>query len=80
KLQGAVSDGNTIGHPCCAIHNCKVPLARIGWDIYCPIHVGCESKCVMTVCHSPHEENYLTCVKPSHHILELAYHEKGTTF
>ncbi|KAF8576618.1 hypothetical protein K439DRAFT_1649253 [Ramaria rubella] len=73
KLQGAVSDGITIGHPCCAIHDCKIPLANASWDVYCPVHLGYETKCAVTVCESLHEVNFVTS-------LEEAYHEKGSAF
>ncbi|KAF8581706.1 hypothetical protein K439DRAFT_1647814 [Ramaria rubella] len=49
KLQGVVSDGSTIGHPCCTIHDCQVPLANSSWNIYCPAHLGYEAKCAVTV-------------------------------
>ncbi|KAF8585112.1 hypothetical protein K439DRAFT_1616199 [Ramaria rubella] len=66
KLQGAASDGIMISHPCCAIHDCKIPLVNASWDVYCPAHLGYESKCAVTV--------------SSHWALEVAYHKKGSAF
>ncbi|KAF8577525.1 hypothetical protein K439DRAFT_1649069 [Ramaria rubella] len=80
KLQGAVLDGNTIGHLCCAIHNCKVPLSKVGCDIYCPAHLGYEAKCAVTTCESAHGERFLTCPQLNHRSLEVAYREKGVAF
>ncbi|KAF8579587.1 hypothetical protein K439DRAFT_1359290 [Ramaria rubella] len=80
KLQGAVSDRNTIGHPCCAIHDCKVPLSKVGRDIYCPAHLGYEAKCAVTTCESAHGEGFLTCPQLNHRSLEVAYHKKGVAF
>ncbi|KAF8588794.1 hypothetical protein K439DRAFT_1645329 [Ramaria rubella] len=65
KLQGA---GITIGHPCCVIHDCKIPLENASQDVYCPAHLRYESKCAVTVCESFHEVNF------------EAYREKGSTF
>ncbi|KAF8585415.1 hypothetical protein K439DRAFT_1646619 [Ramaria rubella] len=80
KLQAVVSDGITIGHPCCGIHDCKVPLANVSQDIYCPTHLGYESKCVVTTCGSALEACFLTCEVTSHRALERAYQEKGSAF
>ncbi|KAF8575249.1 hypothetical protein K439DRAFT_1649592 [Ramaria rubella] len=71
KLQGAVSNGNTIRHPCCAIHDCKVPLENIASNLYCPVHLGYEAKCAVTVCQSLHEAGHLTCDNPNHRALDL---------
>ncbi|KAF8579221.1 hypothetical protein K439DRAFT_1648540 [Ramaria rubella] len=60
NLQGAMSDGNTISHPCCGIHDCMVPLANSAWDIYCPVHLGLETKCAVTGCESRQDKGFLT--------------------
>ncbi|KAF8573676.1 hypothetical protein K439DRAFT_1624888 [Ramaria rubella] len=73
-------DGNTIGHPCCVIHDCKVPLSKVGRDIYCPAHLRYEAKCAVTTCESAHGEGFLTCPQLNHRSLEVAYCKKGVAF
>jgi hypothetical protein len=44
-----VIDGITIGHPCCVIHDCKVPLESQRHR-YCPQHQDWEQKCAVEGC------------------------------
>ena len=72
KIQAAVCDGNTIGHPCCAVHDCKVPL-ETNRCRYCPLHVEREKQCEVEDCLADREEGYSTCSNAEHRRLESAY-------
>ncbi|KAG1809657.1 uncharacterized protein BJ212DRAFT_1527394, partial [Suillus subaureus] len=49
KIQAAVCDGNTIGHPCCAVHDCKVPLMT-NCHRFCPDHQDLNQWCAVDGC------------------------------
>ncbi|KAF8512123.1 hypothetical protein JB92DRAFT_3173596 [Gautieria morchelliformis] len=80
KLQGAVSDGNAMGHPCCAVHDCKIALGNTNRDMYCPVHLGRQAKCAVISCDMPHAEHFLTCDQGSHRSLEQVYKQKQKAF
>ncbi|KAF9537886.1 hypothetical protein CPC08DRAFT_824680 [Agrocybe pediades] len=61
KLQAAVTDGDTIGHPCCAVHDCKIPLLS-NRDHYCPQHTReYHNRCAVTDCTATREDGFRTC-------------------
>lgn len=75
-MQAAVCDGVTIGHPCCAVHDCKHPLVSHR-DRYCAEHHDLNAKCAVTDCSAAHESGFRTCVDAAHRDLENAYFKKG---
>ena len=71
-----VCDGDSIGFPCCAVHNCKEPLVTLR-QRFCAHHDCLTLQCAITTCTEPHEPQFRTCADPSHRALELSYFEKG---
>ncbi|KAF4614627.1 hypothetical protein D9613_003186 [Agrocybe pediades] len=77
KIQAAVCDGITIGHPCCAVHDCKAPLATHRAR-FCDNHLRqYGSKCAVRECSDEKEKGFRTC--PAHRSLEAAYFSKNTS-
>ncbi|EDR02633.1 uncharacterized protein LACBIDRAFT_332257 [Laccaria bicolor S238N-H82] len=68
-LRAAVSDGITIGHPCCAHHDCKNPLPTQR-SKFCVEHASLSSLCAVTTCSRSVELNFQTCSLPEHRKLE----------
>ena len=76
KIQAAVCDGHTTGHPCCAVHDCKEPLLTLR-QRFCATHTYLNNICAVTDCQSPIETEHLTCRSPDHRALENAYFKQG---
>ncbi|KIJ58235.1 hypothetical protein HYDPIDRAFT_103060 [Hydnomerulius pinastri MD-312] len=72
KIQVAVCDGNTIGHPCCSVQDCKVPLSNVRHR-YCSFHQGNSEVCAVDKCDNPRSPNSQTCAITEHMALEEAY-------
>ncbi|KAI0037478.1 hypothetical protein FA95DRAFT_1551550 [Auriscalpium vulgare] len=68
-VRAIVTDGISIGHPCCATHNCSEPLAN-NRHHFCPKHSDEAVICVVADCRSPASSNRRTCSKPTHRALE----------
>lgn len=64
-ISAAVTDGVTVGHPCCNELNCKVPLRKV-YDEYCPIHFSAFSSCCIDDCHNPRVQGFRTCNRRDH--------------
>lgn len=79
KMQAAVCDGDTIGHPCCAVHDCKVPLAS-HHHRFCPDHSSLNEICAVTTCELPIAAGFRTCADPAHRALEKRYFSRGEAF
>jgi hypothetical protein len=69
-------DGVTLGHPCCAVHNCKVPLTT-SRDRYCATHRKLSNICSIKGCSEPVLEGKKTCLNPSHQQVERVYTLRG---
>ncbi|KAG1733287.1 hypothetical protein EDB19DRAFT_1929099 [Suillus lakei] len=67
KIQAAVCDGNTIGHPCCAVHDCKVPLMT-NRHRFCPDHQDLNQRCAVDGCDEALEDAYF---KPAKALFQL---------
>jgi hypothetical protein len=76
KIQTAHCDGDTIGHRCCKVHDCKVPLAS-NRRHFCPDHQHMKLKCAVTDCEEPCPTGFQTCADRSHRALETAYFTRG---
>jgi len=77
KIQAAVCDGNTIGHPCCAIHDCKEPLLSHRARFCEKHHEKYYKKCAVLECQINKEDGFRTCNLSSHRSLETAYFSRG---
>ncbi|KAG2743488.1 hypothetical protein P692DRAFT_201886487 [Suillus brevipes Sb2] len=72
KIQAAVCDGNTIRHPCCAVHDCKVPLMT-NRHRFCPDHQDLNQRCAVDGCDELNASGFRTCANADHQALEDAY-------
>jgi len=72
----AVMDGVTLGHPCCAFHNCKIPLTT-SRDRFCVTHRSLSNICAIKYCSTIVVEGKKTCANPSHQEVERLYILRG---
>lgn len=77
--RAVVTDGVSIGHPCCSVHDCTVPLRKIH-DRFCPEHQDQASICALKKCLRPIEEGFRTCNNADHRAIESRYLERGKSF
>ena len=75
-MQAAVCDGDTIGHPCCAVHDCKNPLVN-HQHRFCAEHADLNLQCAVTSCALARKEGFRTCADISHRSLETSYFKRG---
>jgi hypothetical protein len=95
-LRSVVTDGVTIGRPCCKIHNCTQPLIN-NRAHYCSLHQPCfkdicvvsdcslhqprfKDICVVSDCSEPVCPGTQTCIDPEHKSLEEYCNLKGKGF
>ena len=64
-----IMDGVTLGHPCCAVHNCKEPLVT-SHNCYCQCHKDENQICAVIGCKSPILHGSMTCNDPVHRRIE----------
>lgn len=76
KMHPAVCDGDTIGHPLCRVHDCKIPLSSHNHR-FCPDHDHLNKKCAVTECLNGCAVGFHTCDEEEHRALEKAYFKKG---
>ncbi|KAF8315244.1 hypothetical protein DL93DRAFT_2148981 [Clavulina sp. PMI_390] len=79
KMRAVVVDGVTLGHPCCGVHNCTIPLRKNNRR-FCETHSSLHSQCVVTGCSRPVEEGHQTCALAEHQALESARRLGGSAF
>ncbi|KAF8583377.1 hypothetical protein K439DRAFT_1279272, partial [Ramaria rubella] len=60
SIHVTVTDGVTLGHPCCAVHDCQEPLYS-QCDIYCVRHAHKNRECVVVECTRLREGDWKTC-------------------
>ncbi|KAF8186277.1 hypothetical protein BJ912DRAFT_972144 [Pholiota molesta] len=75
-LRAAVTDGDSIGRPCCKVHNCTTPLPT-NRDHFCIDHAHLKSVCVVTGCTSIAPEGFQTCSTANHRAMEESRNERG---
>jgi hypothetical protein len=63
-VRSVVVDGVTIGHPCCSVHDCKIPLQRVK-DRFCRFHQDEARICVILTCKNLASEGFKTCTDPA---------------
>jgi hypothetical protein len=76
KIQAAVADGDTIGHQCCGVHDCVIPLSS-SRDRYCPNYKSKDSECAVTDCFNTRRTKFQTCEIGDHQALESTYYHEG---
>ncbi|KDQ05857.1 hypothetical protein BOTBODRAFT_60845 [Botryobasidium botryosum FD-172 SS1] len=76
KMQAAVSDGDTIGHYCCGVRNCRNPLPSMR-AFWCHEHASMADLCVVKGCGRPRVLPHRTC--SDHHTVEKQYHARGNS-
>ncbi|KAF7324005.1 hypothetical protein MKEN_00622500 [Mycena kentingensis (nom. inval.)] len=78
KVHALVVDGITIGHPCCGVRHCPIPLEN-NRERFCPGHKGTQdAKCAVEACDEKAERSngFLTCTEPLHRQLELNHKKR----
>lgn len=68
-LRAVVTDGVTLGHPCCGVHDCKEPL-RSQRNRHCEAHRYKDSECAVVGCANDASPMHTTCAEPDHRGLE----------
>lgn len=76
RLSACVTDGVTVGHPCCGYHDCQIPLASQR-DRFCPQHVSLTFQCAVRDCINPSTGAWRTCDILSHRAFEERKREEG---
>ena len=71
-----VSNGISLGHPCCGVRDCKEPLIS-NWNHYCPIHQDKRGECAIVACGERVEDGFRTCGIPNHRACEERFLEQG---
>jgi len=75
-LRSAVTDGITIGHPCCRVHDCKEPLPNMKAH-FCQLHHDLELECSTVSCPNMASPGYHSCAQPECCELERIYYSSG---
>ncbi|KAH9829417.1 uncharacterized protein C8Q71DRAFT_888422, partial [Rhodofomes roseus] len=70
-MRAVVTDGVTVGRPCCGVHDCKGQLlsqrAR-----FCTAHLDLEKQCSILGCENNADMDFKTCSIESHRAMETA--------
>ncbi|KZP31410.1 hypothetical protein FIBSPDRAFT_724394 [Athelia psychrophila] len=69
-LRSAVTDGISLGHPCCGIHDCKIPLPSQRHH-HCTHHREYDGVCAIVGCSLRADAKHTTCSDPEHRKLEI---------
>ncbi|TCD60958.1 hypothetical protein EIP91_009254 [Steccherinum ochraceum] len=69
KVSAVVVDGVTIGHVCCSIFNCKIPVDNQRHR-YCSFHKDKPHPCAIMTCKKLCQPSELTCDTPAHRGME----------
>jgi len=76
KVSVVVIDGVTVGHPCCAVHNCKNPLSN-NRHCYCDTHLTKAEQCMIVACQQLAAHGKKTCNIPEHTEVKRIHNERG---
>ncbi|KAG2036145.1 hypothetical protein BDR03DRAFT_934617 [Suillus americanus] len=76
KVSVIVVDGVTVGHPCCSVCNCHIPLSN-NHHQFCPTHSSNDSNCSIIGCDLPVISGHRTCLTPAHQHVEKTYQLHG---
>jgi hypothetical protein len=75
-IRSTVTDGITIGRPCCSVHDCMEPLPTVKHR-YCVRHRQLDQQCAVTTCDHNSDPGFRTCSNPDHRRLESYYYLQG---
>ncbi|KAJ7128595.1 hypothetical protein C8R44DRAFT_909853 [Mycena epipterygia] len=75
-LRSTVTDGITMGHPCCGIPDCQERLRSVK-DKFCLTHQKLNKQCCITSCTVDVEPGFRTCIDPDHRDIELYHYQQG---
>ncbi|KAJ7134925.1 hypothetical protein C8R43DRAFT_1072732 [Mycena crocata] len=76
RLSACTTDGVTVGHVCCGVHDCKIPLSnQRAW--FCPSHNGLRFVCAVNGCTQPVSEGWRTCLDQAHRAYEVDRRMQG---
>ncbi|KDR68401.1 hypothetical protein GALMADRAFT_231368 [Galerina marginata CBS 339.88] len=75
-IRSTVTDGITIGRPCCAVHDCPNSLPTVKHR-YCLNHSDLAAICAVVSCKEKAESGFRTCSDPAHRKLEVYHHQQG---
>ncbi|KAL0954922.1 hypothetical protein HGRIS_003855, partial [Hohenbuehelia grisea] len=76
RCQVIVTDGLTLGDPCCAVPNCKEPL-QSNKHRFCRTHFPQHDICAIRGCENPATAKNKTCDLPQHREMERLSLERG---
>jgi len=79
SLRAVVTDGVTLGRPCCKVHNCSKPLPN-NRAHFCINHESQKSTCVVTDCTYKAQDGFRTCSERTHREMEEKHKESGKAF
>ncbi|KDQ28715.1 hypothetical protein PLEOSDRAFT_1039350 [Pleurotus ostreatus PC15] len=79
SFRAVVTDGITLGRPCCKVHNCTQPLPT-NRAHFCKSHEKLKQQCVFVDCDRPAEQTFQTCSEPAHRQAESHHKAKGKGF
>lgn len=79
KFSVVVTDGVTVGHPCCSVHNCHQPLVNYR-DRFCLQHLWRTNICSIVGCERHAVPSSKACDLPSHQAVEQAHILRGQAF
>ncbi|KAG8916709.1 hypothetical protein FRC02_003630 [Tulasnella sp. 418] len=75
-IDAAVTDGVTIGHPCCQIQDCQNEL-KSNRDEFCQLHHDLHNVCHVIGCNQPARDGFKTCNDKAHANKETHLRAKG---
>jgi hypothetical protein len=76
KISVVVIDGVWIGHPCCGIAHCRVPL-KSNRDRFCPVHSSEDEICAVMDCTNPVSSGSKVCNLIEHQQAEKMHNMQG---
>ncbi|KAK6971435.1 hypothetical protein R3P38DRAFT_2406435, partial [Favolaschia claudopus] len=65
RLSACVTDGVTLGHTCCGVHNCQIALTNQK-ALFCPAHSELRFVCSIQGCDARSEVGWRTCSASAH--------------
>ncbi|KAJ7275992.1 hypothetical protein C8J57DRAFT_1061972, partial [Mycena rebaudengoi] len=75
-LRSTVTDGLTIGHPCCAVQDCQNRLRTVK-NLFCEAHQTLKKQYSVTTSNAEVEPGFRTCPNAEHRNIELHHYERG---
>ncbi|KAJ7080155.1 hypothetical protein B0H15DRAFT_787367 [Mycena belliarum] len=75
-IRSTVTDGITMGHPCCGVLDCQERLRSVK-DKFCLTHQKLNKQCCITTCRDEVEPGFRTCTNPDHRDIELYHYQLG---